>query len=122
MSTNEPRAERNKRVAIEAIQLLDRAATEEGLRVQEWLRHELAAFRERWAARGVPWVNPPSASAFDFDQWVTAEEMAEHADVRPGTVRMWHHRGHITSMIRDGRTLYNIGEVVKYQNRRQQTA
>lgn len=109
----EPRADRNKRIAIEAIALLERAATEEGLRVQEWLRHELKSFRNRWTERGVEWVQP-QLGAFDLDQWVTAEEMAKHADVQPGTVRRWHYRGHITSTTHNGRLLYNIGEVVTY--------
>lgn len=120
MSTREPRADRNKRIALQLMRLLECAATEEGLRVQQWLQIELASLRERWSH--VPWLQPPQPGTFDLDEWVTAEEMATHADVKPGTVRMWHHRGHITSMMRDGRILYNIGEVVNYQNRRQQHA
>jgi hypothetical protein len=112
MSTREPRADRNKRIAIEAITLLERAANDDGLRIQD----ELAAFRARWDH--VPWVHPPTVSGFDLDLWVTAEEMAKHADVKPNTVRRWNYRGYITSVTIGGRLHYNIGEVVAYQNRR----
>lgn len=112
----ESRADRNKRIALQAIQLLERAATEPGLRVDKWLQHELAALRERWSH--VPWVQPTTVSGFDLDLWVTAEEMAVHADVKPNTVRKWHHRGFITAHKIGNRMHYNIGEVVRYQAKR----
>ncbi|PKQ59737.1 hypothetical protein B5566_02530 [Mycobacterium sp. MHSD3] len=119
MSTGEPRELRNKRIALEAINLLEYAATEEGLRrVQDWVRHELEAFRRRWEARGVPWVRP-DRNHYDPDEWLTARDMAERADVQPDTVRRWHYRGYITSIPgADGRPLYNVGEVVAYQAKR----
>lgn len=119
MSTGEPRELRNKRIALEAINLLEYAATEEGLRrVQDWVRCELEAFRRRWEARGVPWMRPDT-TPFDPDEWLTADEMAKRADVKPDTVRRWHYRGYITSIPdAGGRRLYNVGEVVAYQARR----
>lgn len=84
------------------------------------LRVEFDALRERWSH--VPWVQPQFWGRFDLDDWVTAEEMAKHADVKPGTVRMWHHRGYITGEKHNGRRVYSIREVVNYQNRRRQEA
>lgn len=120
MSTAEPRADRNKRIALEAIAMLERIATDYGLRAQEWAECELGKFRARWAARGVEWVNPPQLGAFDLDRWVHADEMAEYADVKPDTVRRWAYRGHITTQYDaiSGRPLYNIGECVAYQAKR----
>jgi hypothetical protein len=82
------------------------------------LRRELRDFHDRWIARGVLWLRP-SLVPFDPDAWLSAAEMAELADVKPGTVREWHYRGHITSIeSADGSPLYNVLEVVRYQARR----
>lgn len=112
---------RNKRIAIEAVTLLERAATEDGLRVQEWLRHELSALRARWEARGVHWLRPPS-DTFDPDEWLNANDMAARADVKPETVRRWHLRGYITSMPSADGLLFNVGEVAALQARRAREA
>jgi hypothetical protein len=117
LSTKEPRELRNKRIAIEAVALLDRAATEEGLRVQAWLQHEVEEFRRRWEKRGVPWLRV--VPTYDPDEWLTANEMAERADVKPDTVRRWHYRGYITAEKGgDSQLYYNVGEVVRYQAKR----
>jgi hypothetical protein len=112
----ESRELRNKRIAIEAVNLLERAASAEGMRVQEWVRHELATFRGRWEKRGVPWLRP--VTNYDPDEWLTAHEMAARADVEATTVRRWHLRGHITAHMLDGRLHYNVGEVNAYLAKR----
>ncbi|AER47647.1 hypothetical protein DS6A_93 [Mycobacterium phage DS6A] len=112
----EDRAVRNKRVALDAIGLLERIVS---LLDLDGLRAELAAFHDRWAARGVHWTRPPEPGAFDLDAWLTADDIAELADVSADAVRRWHYRGHITRLYGDdGRPRYNVGEVVKYQARR----
>lgn len=112
----ESRELRNKRISIEAVNLLERAATADGMRVQEWVRQELAAFRARWEARGVPWLRP--VANYDPDEWLTAHDMAARADVEATTVRRWHLRGHITAHMLGDRLYYNVGEVVAYLAKR----
>lgn len=112
---------RNKRIAIEALDLLERVAALDGTADElEWLRDEFGALLARWEGRGVTWLRPIQVP-YDPDEWLTAAEMAERADVEPDTVRRWHYRGHITSVVgSDGRPYYNVGEVVAYQARRYQ--
>ena len=115
----EPREVRNKRIAIEAVTLLERIANDEGgMRAQEWARYELEQFRQRWEARGVKWLRPPR-EPFDPDEWLSAPDMAERSDVKAETVRRWHLRGHITAITNDdGGLLFNVGEVNAYLARR----
>lgn len=115
----ESREIRNKRVALEAIAMLEYIATHQGgLRAEEWAAYHLAEFHKRWEGRGVRWLG--TAGHVDFDEWLPADQMADYADVTATTVRSWRYRGHITSVTDyDGRTqLYNVGEVVRYQSRR----
>ncbi|WP_156752957.1 hypothetical protein [Mycobacterium sp. 1245801.1] len=117
MSYGDSRELRNKRVAMDAFDLLDRAVQESTTMGPETLRIEVEDLRRRWESRGVMWLRP-DRTPYDPDEWLTANEMAERADVRPITVRMWANRGHITSQRIDGHVYYNVGEVVAYQGRR----
>ena len=75
----------------------------------------LEDFHARWEARGVWWTRP-RPMAFDFDDWISAADMAVLADVAPNTVHQWRHRGYITSQTApDGSPLYNVGEVMRHQ-------
>lgn len=108
----ESREIRNKRVALDAITLLERIAYFWGN--GEAIR-EAEEFHRRWAAAGVAWTRT-TISAFDLETWLPATEMAELADVTATTVRSWHYRGHITRFFCPERGhVYNVGEVVRYQ-------
>jgi hypothetical protein len=113
----EPREVRNKRIAIEAITLLER--TVEGELSAKSLALELETFHRRWE-RHVSWTRPVRVH-YDPDEWLPAAEMAARADVEPETVRRWHLRGHITAIRGDGNVLlFNVGEVNAYLVRRTQ--
>lgn len=108
----ESREDRNKRIAIEAIDLLERAVAG-----NDELAHEVELFHQRWESRGVNWTRP-GLMHLDLDDWVSAAEMAEFADVAPNTIHQWRSRGHITSIPGPNGPLFNVGEVVAYQARR----
>jgi hypothetical protein len=95
---------RNKRIALEAIDMLTKCA--EGVAVGGVALEE---FHRRWESRGVNWTRP-GMLALDLDAWVTANEAAEQFDVTPEMIRRWHYRGHISSL--DNR--YNVGEIAAY--------
>jgi hypothetical protein len=111
------REARNKLVALDAIGLIERALDTDSMGL---LDLEFDAFHERWTEAGVSWTRRLPA-AFDFDDWLPATEMAEYADVEPATVRRWHLRGHITADKVDGVMHYNVGEVIKYLAKRDNT-
>lgn len=110
------RESRNKHIADEAINLLKRAVAEEMPATA--ISANLEALMQRWEARGVSWLRPDQVP-YDPDEWLTANELAERADVDAATVRRWHLRGHITAEKGSDKLLYfNVGEVVGYQARR----
>lgn len=116
MAGNTSREQRNKRVAIQAIGLLEQITE---LLELPALRDELDRLHTEWEAAGITWTRPPKPGAFNMDAWLPGPEIAELADVDTATVRVWHHRGHITAIRDDqGRNLYNVGDVVRYQARR----
>ncbi|WP_301119813.1 hypothetical protein [Mycolicibacterium fortuitum] len=111
------RAARNKNIAIQAIDLARSFADMTPDPAQTAVA--LEEFHARWEAEGVWWTRP-RPMAFDFDDWISAADMAVIADVGPNTVRMWCRRGHITAgCAPDGSPLYNVGEVLRYQARRE---
>lgn len=115
----ETRELRNKRIALEAIGLLQRCAY---ILDDPVISNELDLFRQRWEARGVTWLRPAD-TPFNPDAWLPAPEIAKLADVTPNAVRNWYTRGHITSTDGpNGRPLFNVGEVVRYQARRTKSA
>lgn len=108
----ETREERNKRIALEALTLLEKAAGGKAVSL------ELEELHRRWEARGVRWTRPTPLIC-DPDDWLTANDMAEYFDVTAEMVRRWHYRGRITSeRSPDGTPLYNVGEVIAYRARR----
>ncbi|PJE24744.1 MAG: hypothetical protein CK431_04410 [Mycobacterium sp.] len=109
----ESREVRNKRIAIEAIDLIGAI-----IAGHADPKADLDALIARWEGRGVAWLRP-SGALFDPDEWLNANDMAARADVKPETVRRWHLRGYITSMRdSDGGLLFNVGEVAALQARR----
>lgn len=116
MSKRESRELRNKRIAMDAFTLLDRAVNESVTMGPESLRIEVEDLRKRWESRGVLWLRP--RFGYDPDEWLTANEMATEADVEPSTVRRWHLRGHITAQTVNKVLYYNVGEVVAYLAKR----
>lgn len=119
----ESREVRNKRVALDAIAILERVIDQGGDPYSVRLARawkETQAFHQRWCDRGVLWTRP-TMQPFDLDTWLPAEDVAELADVTAKTVRSWQYRGHITAgRDNEGRPLYNVGEVLRYQARRVQ--
>ncbi|DAZ90133.1 Uncharacterised protein [Mycobacteroides abscessus subsp. bolletii] len=110
----ESREVRNKRIAIIAIDLLTRVVAGDIADPAA----ALARFHQARVDEHVYWTQP-SAMPYDPDQWLTANEMAEIADVLPSTVQQWNYRGYITSsQAHDGTKLYNVGEVNRYLARR----
>ncbi|DAZ90331.1 hypothetical protein [Mycobacteroides abscessus] len=111
----ESREARNKRIAITAIDLLTRIVAGD---ISDPAA-ALARFHQERINEHVYWTQP-STMPYDPDQWLTANEMAEIADVEPGTVQKWNHRGYITSSeAHDGTKLYNVGEVNRLLAKRQ---
>ena len=114
----ESREDRNKRIALEALELLERCATGD-LRSSPaaLVRGELEALRQRWEDRHVAWIRPQRA--LDHDEWVTAQELSEQIDKSPATIRSWYYRGHISSVpADDGTPLYNVGEAIAWEAQR----
>lgn len=119
----ESREDRNKRIAIEAIELATKAIAlllraNAGQQSSHTVAQDIEAFHQRWEARGVTWTRPGMLE-LDPDEWCTAAELGDYLDKDPATIRRWHYRGHITSIpASDGTPLYRVGEVVAYEARR----
>jgi hypothetical protein len=112
----ESREDRNKRIAIEAITLLERAVA--GDLTGEHLAAEVAGLHARWEQRGVDWTRP-ALWLVDTEEWLCANDMAQYLDVSAEQVRRWCYRGHITMRHNDGGVpVYNVGECVAYKVRR----
>ena len=108
----ESREERNRRIALEALGLLERAA-----RVDPVTAVEVEALHRRWEQRGVRWTRPREF-VLEPDDWWPAQILAEEIDVDAATIRRWALRGHITARKSRQGLLYNVGEIMAYRARR----
>jgi hypothetical protein len=112
MVSGESREERNRRIAVEALTLLDRAA-----RTDRVIAVEVEALHRRWEQRGVRWTRP-RAFILDPADWLPAQILAEEIDVDAATIRRWALRGHISSRKSVQGKLFNVGEILAYRARR----
>ena len=119
MARIESREERNRRIALEALDLLGRAA--QGELTGSVLAAEVHALHARWEAQGVRWTRPRQF-VLEPDAWLPAAWLADELDVDAATIRRWALRGHISSRQSDEGLLFNVGEIVAYRARRARRA
>lgn len=112
MVGSESREERNRRIALEALDLLKRAS-----RIDPMTAVEVEALHRRWERRGVRWTRP-RRFILDPADWLPAQILSEELDVEAATIRRWALRGHISSRKSQQGKLFNVGEIVAYRARR----
>lgn len=79
-------------------------------------RELCAQLDQRTRDLGQQWI-APTTLAYDLDDQLTADEVAELCQVKPDTVRVWRYRGLPTVDTPDGRR-YRVADVLNYHAQR----